>query len=86
MFSLGVGIDNLKLAGIDEVVRKGDKNKMTEQEITKLLTLLAGELRAHPELKNDTDGNNVYYWFNDILGDDVEIRVMLGRYDPEQTS
>lgn len=59
---------------------------MTEREITKLLTQLAGELRTHPELKNDQDGNNRYFWFNDILGDDIEIRVMLGGYDPKQTS
>lgn len=59
---------------------------MTEREITKLLTQLAGELRAHPELINDGEGNNRYYWFNDILGDDIEIRVMLGGYDPGQTS
>ena len=59
---------------------------MTEQEINKLLTQLAEELKSHPELINDQDGNNCYYWFNGILGDDIEIRVMVGGYDPEQTS
>ena len=53
---------------------------MTEREITKLLTQLARELRTHPELINDGEGNNRYYWFNDILGEAIEIRVMEGGY------
>jgi hypothetical protein len=56
---------------------------MDEQEINKLLTRLAGELRSHPELVNDREGNNHYYWFRDILGDDIEIRVMVGGYKGE---
>ncbi|HVB25716.1 MAG TPA: hypothetical protein VNG51_27515 [Ktedonobacteraceae bacterium] len=52
-------------------------------KITALLKQLAEELKSHPELINDHDGNSNFYWFNDILGDDIEIRIMVGGYQDE---
>ena len=48
----------------------------------KLLTQFIEELRKHPEEANDREGNTTYYWFRDILGDDIEIRVKEGGSRP----
>lgn len=51
------------------------------EKIKLLLEELLKECRENPNLINDRDGNSTFFWFTNVLGDDIELRVMEGGYE-----
>jgi hypothetical protein len=45
------------------------------------IRIVAFILKSEDRLRNDGYGNNNYYWFNNVNGDDIEVRIMVGGYD-----